>query len=79
MGYFKNELIADQVEVGDRIPAPKPARMHVAYDTRRNARATAEWASKRSKYRRRVFWGWWWSGALTGLLAGCVTALVVFA
>ena len=30
MGYFKNQLIADQVELGDRIPAPKPATDHVA-------------------------------------------------
>jgi len=25
MGYFKNEIIANQVELGDRIPDPKPA------------------------------------------------------
>ena len=31
MGYFKNQLIANQVELGDRIPAPKPATDHVAY------------------------------------------------
>jgi len=31
MGYFKNQLIADQVELGDRVPAPKPASSHVAY------------------------------------------------
>lgn len=30
MGYFKNELISQQVEVGDRVPAPKPATEHVA-------------------------------------------------
>jgi hypothetical protein len=30
MGYFKNQLIADQVELGDRLPAPKPATDHVA-------------------------------------------------
>lgn len=35
MGYFKNELIAGQVEVGDRIPAPKPATSHVAFPERR--------------------------------------------
>lgn len=30
MGYFKNQLIANQVELGDRVPAPKPATAHVA-------------------------------------------------
>lgn len=30
MGYWKNQLIAEQVEVGDRLPAPKPASAHVA-------------------------------------------------
>lgn len=30
MGYFKNELIAQQVEEGDRVPEPKPATEHVA-------------------------------------------------
>lgn len=77
MGYFKNQLIAEQVELGDRLPAPKPARSHVAWDTRRNALQAEEWASKRSKYARRVFWGWWWSGALLAFPAGCVTGLAV--
>jgi len=31
MGYFKNQLIANQVELGDRVPAPRPASSHVAY------------------------------------------------
>lgn len=30
MGYFKNQLIANQVELGDRVPAPKPATDHIA-------------------------------------------------
>ena len=37
MGYYKQQLIADQVEVGDRIPAPKPAASHVALNQRVNA------------------------------------------
>jgi len=36
MGYFKNQLIAQQVEEADRIPAPKPASEHVAFPTRRS-------------------------------------------
>ena len=31
MGFFKNELIEQQVEVGDRVPKPKPAETHVAW------------------------------------------------
>jgi hypothetical protein len=31
MGYFKNRIIANQVELGDRIPAPRSAKSHVAY------------------------------------------------
>lgn len=31
MGYFKNQLIADQVELGDRVPPPISARRHLAY------------------------------------------------
>jgi hypothetical protein len=38
MGYFKNQLIADQVEEADRVPAPKPATSHVSL-TRAQARA----------------------------------------
>lgn len=30
MGYFKQLEIANQVEVGDRVPAPIPATAHVA-------------------------------------------------
>jgi hypothetical protein len=29
MGYFKNVLIEQQVELGDREPAPKPANDHI--------------------------------------------------
>lgn len=38
MGYFKNELIANQVEEADRMPAPRPASTHVAFPTRRLTR-----------------------------------------
>lgn len=30
MGAFKNQLIAEQVEEADRVPAPKPATSHIA-------------------------------------------------
>jgi len=35
MGYFKNKIIAGQVEVGDRVPQPRPATSHVAFPSRR--------------------------------------------
>jgi len=41
MGAFKNILIANQVELGDRVPEPKPAQSHVALQkslTRRHLR-----------------------------------------
>lgn len=38
MGYFKNEIIANQVEEADRIPAPRPATSHVAFPSRRLTR-----------------------------------------
>lgn len=38
MGYYKNQLIAEQVEVGDRVPQPKPASSHVAFPSRRLTR-----------------------------------------
>lgn len=43
MGGHKQQLIADQVELGDRIPAPIPARQHVAMRDvkRRDARMRA--------------------------------------
>ena len=39
MGAFKNQLIAEQVEEADRVPAPKPATSHVAL-TRAQLKAT---------------------------------------
>lgn len=35
MGALKNQIVADQVELGDRIAAPKPAQTHVAFPSRR--------------------------------------------
>jgi len=34
MGYYKQQLIAKQVEVGDRVPAPKPASTHIGWNQR---------------------------------------------
>ena len=34
MGYYKQQLIAGQVEVGDRVPTPKPASTHIGWNQR---------------------------------------------
>jgi len=34
MGHFKQEEIENQVELGDRVPPPKPAGIHVALQSR---------------------------------------------
>jgi len=38
VGYFKNQIIADQVEQADRVPAPRSSSTHVAFPTRRLTR-----------------------------------------
>lgn len=67
MGYFKNQIIADQVELGDRLPAPKPAADHVALQgptlTPDRARSGFRWA------------GW----LLIGMSVGFAIGVAVFA
>lgn len=48
MGYHKNQIIAGQVEVGDRVPSPKPASAHISaqYPSRKMLRAN------RKQYRK---------------------------
>ena len=77
MGHFKNQLIAEQVELGDRVPAPKPAASHVAWDTRRNRRA---WREARVERRRRARYriaGYALTGAFYGVLTGFVAGVLV--
>lgn len=38
MGYYKNKELEQVIEVGDRVPAPKPAREHIAYPNRKSMR-----------------------------------------
>lgn len=47
MGYLKQELIAGQVEVGDRVPPPRPAQSHLAW----NQQITAPVMHTRKAYR----------------------------
>jgi len=76
VGYFKNQLIAEQVELGDRVPAPKPATDHVAYPTRKTNRhwydiSQAQVKGREGSYRQVVI-GWSLIGASIGLAAGVV-------
>lgn len=67
MGAFKNQLIADQVEVGDRVPKPMPWYSHASL-TRRAVRVQ----QKQMKLQKRVFyismWGMWLIGLATGIM-----------
>jgi len=73
MGYFKNQLIAEQVELGDRVPAPKPAWHHVAWDTRRGRLAWE--AAGRRALRRAV--GHWFAGGFFGILIGFIAGVMM--
>ena len=52
MGYYKNQEIERQVELGNR---PKPVTHHVAWPTRRLNRQI-EKATARLAFRRRCVW-----------------------
>ena len=73
MGYFKNKLIEQQVELGDRVPAPKPASEHAVFyvpvESRRFVRTLER------GYRLRVRRMWLTAG-LAGLGTGVVGGLI---
>jgi len=46
MGYYKNKELEQVIEVGDRVPAPKPATEHIAYPHRRSIRETRHRATQ---------------------------------
>ena len=48
MGAFKNQLVADQVELGDRLPAPKPANPKVVHPSRKS------WRKAQLEYQKRI-------------------------
>jgi hypothetical protein len=54
LGYFKNELIAQQVEEADRIPAPIPASRHVSLQYKNKRFVGPIVLSKRTYYRHTV-------------------------
>lgn len=51
LGYFKNQLIAQQVEEADRIPTPIPASRHVSLQYRNKRIVGPIVLSKRAYYR----------------------------
>lgn len=71
MGYFKNELIAQDIEVGDRIPAPVPAYAHVAL-TRRNLRGVESVMFTRRAYVKHIVWS-----TVGGVVAGLVIGVML--
>lgn len=79
MGYFKNQLIAEQVELGDRLPDPKPATHHVAHQTRKTNRHWYDISQAQVKGRevayRYVVIGWLLIGASIGFAAGVMVVM----
>lgn len=51
MGGFKNQIIASQVEVGDRIPQPKPWHSHASL-TRRSVRENEKLRRKLARFQK---------------------------
>jgi len=51
LGYFKNQLIAQQVEEADRIPTPIPASRHVSLQYRNKRIVGPIVLSRRAYYR----------------------------
>jgi len=76
MGYFKNQLIANQVELGDRIPEPKPATTHVALSRRQTVDARRAAAARMREYER-VTRGLVMSGGLIGLILGVLGGIAI--
>lgn len=71
MGYHKNQLIANQVELGDRVPAPRPAASHVSWNHPVfSRRINRHWEREHNRYHRgRMIATGSWALAV-GLLAG---------
>jgi hypothetical protein len=51
MGYHKNQLVASQVEVGDRVPPPKPWHSHASL-TRRSVRESEKLRRKIARFEK---------------------------
>lgn len=76
MGYHKNQLIAEQVELGDRVPAPRSAESHVSL-TRRQTVDARRIAAERMREYRRAERGLAISGGLIGLALGICLGMIV--
>lgn len=67
MGYYKNLLIEQQIELGDRVPAAKPASEHTALQN--VSTVSSWWTTPR--------WPAIVSAGLTGLLVGILTGVAL--
>ena len=80
MGYPDNEIIAGQIELGDRTPPPKSAR-EAAMLTRRQAKEVRQIAEARvKKFEREIFRSSFllmFFGGLAGLLIGVVLGVAL--
>jgi len=72
MGYFKQIEISNQVELGDRLPAPKPAYTHIA-NRFYGSRLQRNRARKQAEQARR------WANVGTALAILCAVGLGVAA
>lgn len=77
MGYHKNQLIADQVELGDRIPAPKPASSHVANVSRKQMTEIRRNVERKSKQQAREYFWTTVSFIAIGVVIGIVIGVAV--
>jgi len=76
MGYFKNEIIANQVELGDRMPQPKPATSHIALTRRQTVDARRVAAARRREWEKHMR-GLTWSVGITGLTLGLGAGMAI--
>ena len=66
MGYYKNLEVAEQLEVPERVPRPKPAIEHAVFFPNRKLRRMSE-----MKPRRNLAWiGWILIGIAVGIAVG---------
>lgn len=77
MGYPDNEIIEQQVELGDRVPAPRPAYQHIAWDTRANRKKQRAHAEKIFKGAMRRQTGFILTGVFYGALIGFILGVLV--
>lgn len=76
MGYFKNQLIERQVELGDRkpVPATDHAVFYVPVQSRRFVR---QLETTHDRELRRIAWNGWFFGFGIGVVGGLIAGLAL--